>query len=150
MKLPLLSILGLATLGATAVPQSAENRSLVARKGGNNCDFTTWNKVSAELKSLFSAAGGQCNDNARAAIRLVFHDCGTWDKAQKSTGGCDGSLIKSSEELGRSENTGLAPIAQKIGALATKYNVTVADMVVFAGSSFVAFFNSWSMGYCTK
>src|SRR5687768_16545693 len=61
--------------------------------GGTSCDFTLWGKVSAELNTLFRTSNGQCNDDARAAIRLIFHDCGTWDKSQGLSGGCDGSLV---------------------------------------------------------
>ena len=34
-----------------------------------------WNDVSKELTQKFLTAG-QCNPDARAAIRLIFHDCG--------------------------------------------------------------------------
>lgn len=34
-----------------------------------------WNDISKELTSKF-LTGGQCNPDARAAIRLIFHDCG--------------------------------------------------------------------------
>ena len=42
----------------------------------------------------------------RAAIREAFHDCGTWNKVQGNTGGCDGSLILA-PETDRPENNGL-------------------------------------------
>ena len=37
--------------------------------------------MSAELTKLFVRADGQCNDNARAAVRFGFHDAGSWDKS---------------------------------------------------------------------
>jgi hypothetical protein len=70
--------------------------------------------------------GGVCNDDARAAIRMIFHDCGAWDKSLGFTNGCDGSL---QFELGRGENGGLTPITKKAVALAAQYKVPVADMI---------------------
>ena len=72
-----------------------------------------WNKVSAELTTMF-LTGGQCNDDARAAIRLNFHECGSWETKLGATGGCDGSIILAEGELGRPENKGLATIAGKV------------------------------------
>jgi catalase (peroxidase I) len=130
MKLPTSLIL------TTLLPHlaSAGPAAVAPRKDGDKCDFNTWNKVSADLRGLFTTSGGLCNDDARAAIRLVFHDCGTWDRSQGSRGGCDGSLVLSPAELGRNENRGLQGIAGKLKALADKYKVSTADMVVFAGS----------------
>lgn len=99
---------------------------LSARDGGSSCP-SVWNDVSKELTSKF-LTGGQCNPDARAAIRLIFHDCGAWNKAQGAKGGCDGSLILAGE-LARGENKGLQPIADYIQGRATFYNVPVADMI---------------------
>lgn len=78
-----------------------------------------WSKVSAELTSMF-LTGEQCNDDARAAIRLNFHECGSWETKLGPTGGCDGSIILANE-LTRVENKGLAGIAGKVQNLAQKY-----------------------------
>ncbi|KAF2139326.1 class II peroxidase [Aplosporella prunicola CBS 121167] len=86
---------------------------------------SVWNDVVSELNGLF-VSGGQCNDDARAAIRLSFHDC-------FSGAGCDGSLVLA-QEYTRSENAGLQDISLKVGDLANKYNVGVADMIQFAGA----------------
>ena len=67
----------------------------------------------------------QCNDDARAAIREAFHDCGTWNKAQGNTGGCDGSLILA-PETDQPENNGLRDTSAKLLALAKKRGVGVA------------------------
>ncbi|PSN65115.1 heme peroxidase [Corynespora cassiicola Philippines] len=101
------------------------------RDGGVNCP-DIWGTISSDLTTMF-LTGGQCNDNARAAIRLNFHDCGAWETKLGATGGCDGSLILSNE-LSRKENSGLQDIAAKIQALAVKRNVGIADLIVFAGS----------------
>ncbi|KAF2437169.1 heme peroxidase [Tothia fuscella] len=87
-----------------------------------------WNTISRELTSLFRS-GNQCNDDARAAIRAVFHDC-------FPDGGCDGSLAIPAE-LGRSPNTRLTGTVNKLKSVAEKYRVSVADMLMFAGSTAV-------------
>lgn len=66
------------------------------------------------------------DSDARAAIRGVFHDC-------FPQGGCDGSLAIFAEELTRTENVPMAPTMAKLKALAGKYNVSVADTLMFAG-----------------
>lgn len=91
-----------------------------------------WSSVSSTLTGMF-LDGNQCNDDARAAIREAFHDCGTWNKAQGSTGGCDGSLILANE-TSRPENNGLQDISAKLLKLANQFNVGVADMIQFAGA----------------
>jgi hypothetical protein len=119
---------------AVAVDARDELPALDAR-GGGNCP-SVWTQVKGELNTLFMS-GSQCNDLARAAIRAIFHDCGSWDTTQKFTGGCDGSLIVGTTpdvELDRGENRGLQTIAGVLKDLATKYKTSVADMIVFAGS----------------
>jgi catalase (peroxidase I) len=83
---------------------------------------------------MFLQDDGQCNDAARAAVRAVFHDCGTWSKAQGNTGGCDGSLILSAKENAKPENRGLQAISTSLMKLATQRNVGVADMLAYAGA----------------
>lgn len=76
------------------------------------------------------------NDNARAAIRLGFHDAGAWPKTNKANGqdfgGADGSIILGFGEESRPENTGLQTIIKKLAAVKTKFNVGAADLVQFA------------------
>ncbi|KAF2026869.1 heme peroxidase, partial [Setomelanomma holmii] len=81
--------------------------------------------VSKELTAKF-LTDGQCNPDARAAIRLIFHDCG-------AKNGCDGSLILAGE-LARGENKGLQPIADYVQGMAQRLDTSVADMIVFAGT----------------
>jgi hypothetical protein len=87
-----------------------------------------WTQISSDLTNLF-LSGGACNDDARAAIRAVFHDCFPGV-------GCDGSLALP-EELARHDNQPMAPTVLKLQALAVQYNVTVADMIAFAGCRFI-------------
>jgi len=101
--------------------------------GGSGGCPAVWNDISNDLTKLF-LSNGQCNDDARAAIRAAFHDCGTWNKAQGNTGGCDGSLILA-PETGRPENNGLQDISAKLYARALSFNVRVADIIQFAGGN---------------
>ncbi|KAH7417367.1 putative Ligninase LG5 [Cadophora sp. MPI-SDFR-AT-0126] len=101
-----------------------------------------WTSIVAEMSGMFidrSTTPSQCNDDARAAIRAAFHDCGTWDKSQGSTGGCDGSLVVAGEAFDRPENNGLQDISRKLLVLQTKYNstanpISVADLLQVAAS----------------
>jgi len=120
---------------ASALDFSSVKRSfsdLIARKDGGSgtCD-PKWKLVATELTAKFLEKDGTCNDDARAAIRAIFHDCGAWSTELGFTNGCDGSL---QFELDRAENGGLTPITQYLVATATKYSVPVADMINFAGT----------------
>lgn len=94
--------------------------SLVRRQDG--CP-AVWNDVASELKGWFLDGEG-CSDDARAAIRLAFHDC--------FAGGCDGSIILA-KEYTREENAGLESFSVKLAPLAEQYDVGTADLVQFAG-----------------
>jgi hypothetical protein len=145
------ALLFASTSSAIAFPSvddiSSRIRGVFHRRD-NSCP-DTWNKVSGELTTMF-LTNGQCNDDARAAIRLNFHECGSWETKLGATGGCDGSIILAGE-LGRPENKGLTDIAHKVQNLANKYGTgiggqcsncsprfleidTSPDMIVFAGS----------------
>jgi len=94
-----------------------------------------WGYVSAFLTTQFTEVDGTCNNDARASIRLGFHDAGTWAKSKAAQGqdfgGADGSLIFSEEELGRPENKGLDALASKTRQWAAMFGVGVADLVQF-------------------
>lgn len=83
-----------------------------------------WTTISRELTGMFVSGGG-CTDDARASIRAVFHDC-------FPTGGCDGSLANP-VELARKDNVPMTATVNKLAALAKKYKVGTADMLMFAG-----------------
>jgi L-ascorbate peroxidase len=87
--------------------------------------------VSAELTKLFTGPDGQCNDNARAAVRLGFHDAGSWDKSSPN-GGADGSLLMDFGEENRPENNGLQGIRNILRDVKKKYGVGYADLAQYA------------------
>jgi len=114
-----------------AIPALAERKAAACP--------AVWTNVVSDLTAMFldnTVSPSQCNDNARAAIRAAFHDCGTWDKTQGATGGCDGSLILADEVSLRGENNGLQDIAGKMIALRAKYNnqYSMADLLQVAAS----------------
>jgi hypothetical protein len=139
------AVLSLATAGAvTAFDLSSySNRALesikrfvptVTARASSSCP-AFWTNVTTDLTTMYVGSDGQCNDDARATIRAAFHDCGTWDTTQGSTGGCDGSLILA-QEYNRPENNGLQDISAKLLNLRnTKYPLaSVADFIQFAAS----------------
>ena len=94
-----------------------------------------WGYVSYQLTTLFNEVDGQCNDLARAAVRMGFHDAGTWSKRMaahgKDFGGADGSLALAAEEVKRPENKGLDKVVAKALELSRTWRVGVADMIQF-------------------
>lgn len=117
---------------AISLPNLPDISQIFARQNTNKCP-AVWFQVSKELTQKF-LTDGQCNPDARAAIRAVFHDCGAWNTAQGAKGGCDGSLVLANETRLLPENNGLQDIGDYLQGMAGKYQVGVADMIVFAGS----------------
>jgi catalase (peroxidase I) len=89
--------------------------------------------VQKDLVAMFTNQDGTCNDLARAAVRMGFHDAGAWSKTSRY-GGADGSLVLSPSEINRSENNGMQAIRLKALALLVKYaiwGVGAADLTQF-------------------
>ncbi|TID18935.1 hypothetical protein E2P81_ATG05909 [Venturia nashicola] len=120
---------------AVALAATVSEASVLPRAAdvGGVCP-PVWTQISKALTTMFVAADGQCNHDARTAVRAAFHDCATWNQAQGPRGGCDGSLFLSAEENARVENRGLQDISTKLTALAKSSGVGVADMIAFAGA----------------
>lgn len=120
---------------------SESNATIPANKWPTNCTGSkdpccSWYLVSRELTNLFTGPSERCNNNARASIRLGFHDAGTWNRTQ-TNGGADGSFL-TNREWTRTENTGLEAIARILIRLSAKYNVGKADLIQFAAKHAVA------------
>ena len=94
-----------------------------------------WSYISRELTTLFTGPTTRCNGLARAAIRLGFHDAGTWSKALaeggRDFGGADGSIILAEGEMQRLDNRGLEAIAIETRLLGEKYGVGYGDLIQF-------------------
>ncbi|KAF1959893.1 heme peroxidase [Byssothecium circinans] len=97
-----------------------------------------WSYVSEVLSSLFQGPSGRCNKYARAAVRLGFHDAGTWSQplanSGKDFGGADGSIILSGSEIKRGENKGLQDIVEALKDVQGQFNVGMADLIQFAAN----------------
>lgn len=91
--------------------------------------FDVWNYIAKELKYDFIDNRGLCTNLARQSIRLPFHDC-------FPDGGCDGSIVASSECFDRFDNENLIPICRKLADVVSRYKVPVADLVNLAGGEY--------------
>ncbi|KAF2735090.1 heme peroxidase [Polyplosphaeria fusca] len=90
-----------------------------------------WSYVSGALTSAFRGPSGRCNKVARAAIRLGFHDAGTWSTSS-GFGGADGSIALAPGEVDRPENNGLQDIVRRMKNWQRQYGVGMADLIQFA------------------
>ncbi|KAF2107625.1 heme peroxidase, partial [Lophiotrema nucula] len=90
--------------------------------------------ISEELTDAFLEADKQCNDMARAAIRLGFHDAGTWSQsladAGQDFGGADGSLALFFED-DKPENGGLFEVTELARDIYYRYDVGMADLIQY-------------------
>ncbi|KAF2111711.1 heme peroxidase [Lophiotrema nucula] len=95
-----------------------------------------WQYISAAMTLAFRGPSGRCNKYARQAIRLGFHDAGTWSvpnkNAGKDFGGADGSIALSKTEINRAENNGLQDIIGKARVWQKTFGVGMADLIQFA------------------
>ncbi|KAJ7836420.1 heme peroxidase [Mycena leptocephala] len=80
---------------------------------------------------------GRCGDNARAAVRLAFHDAGTFSLALQAnalpTGAADGSILVDPNEVLRSENNGLQNIVSLLKPMPAQFGVAPGDVLHLAG-----------------
>ncbi|KAJ6461376.1 heme peroxidase, partial [Mycena sanguinolenta] len=68
---------------------------------------------------------GRCGNNARAAIRLSFHDA----ENALPNGGADGSMLTDPNEPLRSENDGLQGIVALLQPFPARFNVSPGDIL---------------------
>ncbi|KAJ7064366.1 heme peroxidase [Mycena amicta] len=80
---------------------------------------------------------GRCTDNARASIRLAFHDAGTFSLNLQANalpnGGPDGSILTDPLEVQRPENHGLEKIVSLLQPIVAQFGVSPGDVVQLAG-----------------
>jgi hypothetical protein len=94
-----------------------------------------WKYVADDMAQAFLEPSGECNDLARQAVRLGFHDAGSWSKSAES-GGADGSIILAGEWM-RDENLGLERIAGYMQLWYDKWNpygAGMADLIQMASN----------------
>jgi catalase (peroxidase I) len=94
-----------------------------------------WKWLAYEMTAKFNGTSGRCSKFARQAVRLGFHDAGVWSKSS-GYGGADGSILLS-DEMSRSDNNGLAAIADQTKKWYNKYNqygMSMADIIQFGAN----------------
>lgn len=84
-----------------------------------------WKYIADEMAADFGGSSGRCNMLARQAVRLGFHDAGTWSK--EGGGGADGSFVLANE-IQRPLNAGLEEINEKMKEYYSKWNAYGASM----------------------
>ena len=102
-------------------------------KDGAACKADTcciWSYIVADMVTAFKGSSGRCTGLARSAVRLGFHDAGTWSKSS-TFGGADGSILLS-DEINRSDNNGLQSIATQTKSWYNtykSYGISMADLI---------------------
>ena len=124
-----------ASLDNTTTTTSSSSCPTPTTSAGTTCP-TAWTAVVADLAPLFRDSDGNCTDMARAAIRFGFHDASTYSNQTTpyypASGGADGSLLLSSEEIGRTANLGLGDYHVN---LTQKYNQYRANCSTSVGAA---------------
>lgn len=90
-----------------------------------------WKHISNEMRESMVGDAGRCSNPARQAVRLGFHDAGTWSKST-GRGGADGSIVLAGECESRSENHGLEEICAQMRIWYDKYKkygISMADLI---------------------
>ncbi|RDA95301.1 hypothetical protein CP533_3516 [Ophiocordyceps camponoti-saundersi (nom. inval.)] len=92
-----------------------------------------WKQIADDMAQTMAGPDRQCNDVARAAVRLGFHDAGAWSmRMGASSGGADGSIVLAKECETRSENNGLQDVCKRMRAWFDKYkqhDISMADLI---------------------
>ncbi|KAL0931206.1 ligninase h2 [Colletotrichum truncatum] len=124
-------------------PESNDRYNNVPNLNSDKCRKDTccvWRYVADDMYQFMAGKSGRCTKWAHAAVRLGFHDAGTWSKATASQGGgADGSIILSGSEIGRFENRGLGEVAARFAELHGKYkamgwNIGMGDFIQFGAN----------------
>jgi hypothetical protein len=109
--------------------------------GTKKCKADTccvWSYISLAMTLKFTGPTLRCNDLARAAIRLGFHDAGTWSSSLAANGqdfgGADGSIVLSGTEVNRAENNGLQAIIKQMATWQKQFGVGMADLIQYGAA----------------
>ncbi|KAJ6483154.1 heme peroxidase [Mycena sanguinolenta] len=160
LSLPVLGVVALtvALLGMPgyAIPQAEPSVSPVADSGGGGGSGKPVNVTGCGIPNVTNAKNsvcipwygirdtimseifqGRCGDNARAAVRLSFHDAGTFSQELQDNalpnGGADGSILVDPNEVLRAENNGLQYIVSLLQPLPAQFGVSPGDILQTAG-----------------
>jgi len=98
-----------------------------------------WFTILRELQAnIFN--DGKCNDQAREALRLTFHDAVGRSRILEASGsfgggGADGSIIQFADtELANPANDGLEDIVLALRDVTDNHNVSYGDIIQFTGA----------------
>lgn len=128
-------------LTGSADPESSQMwKGGLSNPGSAKCQADTccvWRHIALDMEKVFRGPSGRCTAEARGAVRLGFHDAGTWSKFTEDFGGADGSILLSGRaglepEIDRDENRGLQLIAGVMNKWYDKYHpygVGMADLI---------------------
>ncbi|KAI9147519.1 Versatile peroxidase [Paramyrothecium foliicola] len=108
--------------------------------GSQACQADTccvWKHIADIMHGAFAQTDIRCNDFARAAVRLGFHDAGTWNRARGNNGGgADGSIVLAGEcESRPADNGGLEPLCAQMRIwydTYKAYGISMADLIQVA------------------
>ncbi|KAL4936409.1 hypothetical protein BDV06DRAFT_233436 [Aspergillus oleicola] len=120
----------------TCEDQAAKSYTAPGELGSTECDADTccvWEFIQRDIVPLFRSTNETCNNLARSAVRLGFHDAGAWSTTS-DYGGADGSLLLSADEINRAENDGLQEVRSRALEILdnySEYGVGAADLVQF-------------------
>ncbi|KAJ7302403.1 heme peroxidase [Mycena albidolilacea] len=146
-SIPVSSFLLVILLGVVAPASGSPQNSVPAATGGGsgsgiptvdgakNAACKPWYAIrDAIMGGIYH---GRCGDPARAAVRLAFHDAGTFSLALEAAGlpngGADGSMLVDPNEVLRAENNGLQNIVSLLNPLPAQFNVSPGDVLHLAG-----------------
>ncbi|KAI0442161.1 ligninase H2 [Xylaria telfairii] len=100
-----------------------------------------WKYIADEMTDLFRGESGRCTKWARMAVRLGFHDAGTWSKATAfQGGGADGSICLT-DEYTLPENGGLEEMCLQMIAWYDEwhnqkgFDISMADLIRYMGAN---------------
>lgn len=91
-----------------------------------------WKYIANDMRDAMIGSALRCNNVARAAVRLGFHDAGTWSKSTGTGGGADGSIVLAEECEDRNDNNGLEEICAQMRIWYNQYQsygISMADLI---------------------
>lgn len=113
---------------------------LVPPKDSQACAEDTcciWKHIADDMRDAMIGGALRCNNLARGAVRLGFHDAGTWSKSTGTGGGADGSILLAGECESRSDNDGLEEICAQMRIWWDEwkgYGISLADLIQMAAN----------------
>ncbi|KAI0656581.1 manganese peroxidase [Cubamyces menziesii] len=130
----------LAVSVTAAIPPTKRATCSGGRTTANKACCVWFDVLDDIQENLFS--GGDCGDEARESLRLIFHDAIAWSPALIALGqggGADGSIMAHTDvEMQDPVNNGLDEIIEAQRPFALKHKVSFGDFIQFAGAVGVA------------